>query len=67
MQPDERVGVEPEPARPVAMVDHDDPGVGLRQQCVDERHRRGSSTDDEMGGLDLTHGGPRSRRRPFGR
>ena len=48
METDEGIGVDPVSARGVAAIDQRDRRVGMREQCVSKRHRRGPGADDEI-------------------
>ena len=48
MQPNERIRLVPVPARRVPTVDHDDLGIGLRNQRIHERHAGGTAANDEI-------------------
>ena len=50
----EGIGVEPVTAGAMPSFDHDDVGVGVLDQAVDERHAHRAGTDDEIVGLELT-------------
>jgi hypothetical protein len=49
----ERIRVEPVTARTWTTVDHDDVGIAVLDQRVDEGHAHGTGTHDEVVGLDL--------------
>jgi len=48
METDVGIGVDPVSARSVTAVDERDRRVGMREQRVGERHRRGPGTDHEI-------------------
>ncbi len=48
MESDIGIGIDPVSAWGVAAVDDSDPGVGMREQRVGERHGRGPGTDHEI-------------------
>ena len=53
MQTDVGIGVDPVSARRVAAIDQRDRRVGVREQCVSKRHRRGPGADDQIVRVEL--------------
>jgi len=61
VQPDERVGIVPVPARAMARIDQHDIGAAVSKQRIREGHAGGARADDQVVGVYRVQASPSSR------